>query len=138
MRFALVALCLLGCSREEPIRAEPVRRLPPEPSWSAFPAPPRPEPPIPSPTPSSPPPPRPFDRDAAKHALAAVTYKHCKLPRRVRVIVKFLPSGHAVVEKIGTEDPLPSTTELCVIASFEKASVPEFDGDPVTVAVLAR
>lgn len=136
---AIVAVSMLGCSREEPIRAERVRALPPEPSWSAFPAPIPHEPPSPSPTPSPGPKlPPPFDRDAARKALAAVSYKHCKLARSVRVIVRFQPTGHAVVDKVGTADPLPATTELCLITTFEKATVPEFDGEPVTVAVLAR
>jgi len=62
----------------------------------------------------------------------------CKLRSRARVIVRFTPSGNAIVDKIGTEDPLPSTIELCVITAYEKARVPEFSGPDVTVAVLAR
>lgn len=80
----------------------------------------------------------PFDRDAARKALAAVDYKHCKLARKARVIVRFVPSGSAIVDKVGTDDQLPSTMELCMIAAFEKATVPEFSGADVTIAVMAR
>jgi hypothetical protein len=138
VRRAAVFVLLIGCSRDEPVRADRTRALP-QPSWSAVPA------PSPSPSPTSTPSasasapaPPPFDREAARKALAAVSYKHCKLDRSARVIVRFLPTGDAVVDKIGTVDALPSTTELCLIAAFETAAVPPFDGEPVTVAFLAR
>ncbi len=137
MRLAPLVF-LLGCSREETLRPDRTRALPPEPSWSAVPAPSRSETPAPSPTPSPPPTPKLFDNAAARKALGAVTYKHCKLDRGARVIVRFLPTGAAIVDKISTTDPLPSTTELCLIASFERATVPEFEGSDVTVAFLAR
>jgi hypothetical protein len=123
---------LVGCSRAEEVRPDKTKRVPPEPSWSAVPAPLPPEP-SPSPSPKLLPS---FDRDAARAALTAVSYKHCKLPRRARVIVRFVPTGSVVVDKVGVEDPLPSTVELCVIAAFEKATVPAFAGADVTIAML--
>jgi len=136
MRAFVAAVAIAACSREERVQPDRTRKLPPEPSWSAVPAPPRPEPP-PSPSPSVVVVP-PFDRDAARRSLAAVDTKACKLRTSARVIVRFVPSGKAIIDKVGTEDPLPSTIELCVIAAFEKATVPEFSGPDVTVAVLAR
>ncbi|MBI2396107.1 MAG: hypothetical protein HYV09_41470 [Deltaproteobacteria bacterium] len=137
--------CALGCDRDAPtVRRDRTWRLPPIPTATSSEAPVPPSPPPapspttpPSPAPSAPPSP-PFDKVAARAALAAVPHARCKVGRTVRVVVRFTPSGGLVVDKIGTPDPLPADTELCLIHAFEKASIPPFEGEPVTVAYVVR
>lgn len=95
-------------------------------------------PPPPEPPPPPPAPPPKFDNASARTSLASISYKHCALDRAARVLVRFHPAGNATVDRIATEDPLPSDIDLCLIAAFEKARVPVFVGPPVSIAFLVR
>lgn len=136
-RLVLFAL-LTACSRDRvEVRPEPA---PPRATVEApvpVPIPPKPPEPAPPPPPPPPPPPK-FDNAAARASLASIAYKKCGLDRSARVLVRFHPEGHATVDRIATEDALPSDVELCLTKAFERAHVPPFDGPPVSVAFLVR
>jgi hypothetical protein len=82
----------------------------------------------------------PFDRDAALAALASITPQldDCTDPDvgpiTTRVRVSFATSGHATSVNVV---PLPAMTGSpmvsCIVGRLRQASVPAFDGDPVTV-----
>jgi hypothetical protein len=92
----------------------------------------------PEPPPPPPPPPPKFDNAAARTALAGIGFKHCALDRSARVLIRFHPAGNATVDRIATEDPLPSDVDLCLVKAFEKARVPLFVGEPVSIAFLVK
>lgn len=132
MRYWLLAL--IACSRERELRPDP---SPPR-ATIEVPVPVSVPEPRPEPLPPPPKPIPPFDNAAARASLAGVSYKHCKLDRSARVLIRFHPEGNATVDRIATEDALPMDIDTCLIKAFEAARVPLFVGEPVSIAFLVR
>ena len=82
---------------------------------------------------------RPFNRAAAAQALddAAKNAKHCtEGSGNALVAVTFGTSGRAV-SAVVKSGPFVGTAEgTCIAAMFRGASIPQFDGNPVTVSKL--
>ncbi|HTN82143.1 MAG TPA: hypothetical protein VL242_00590, partial [Sorangium sp.] len=79
-----------------------------------------------------------FDQSAASCALAsaAAAAAGCTgegLTGTARVAVTFSPSGKAMSSRVEGGDLVGTATAACIAAAFRSATVPPFEGIPVTV-----
>lgn len=80
----------------------------------------------------------PFDKRAARDALAKVDVTRCGAPPNGHAKVTFAPDG--TVSKVDVDHPhdLPPAARDCVRTEFAKARVLAFDGQPITLGTSWR
>jgi len=80
----------------------------------------------------------PFDTKAARNALdaSAAIASSCPSgagPVEVEVTITFVSWGIATSVKVGGDDVAKTAEEECIVKAFEGATVPAFEGEPVTL-----